>query len=464
MPSGCDGGLDLESAWRWVTAAVLLLSPLPVLLSPVDFTAAWAYFATIFTVLSVPNTFFLVHEHVSRWVQPQLQLYVVRIVLMVPIYAVDCWLGLVQHGSVVADTARECYEAFVIYNFVQYLVQYFGSEVELEALLESKPPVGHLPPLDLCLPRWRMGRRYLSVCRRGALQYVVVRVATSALACACGLLQSALPWLPRFEEGNYRSLYPYLALLNACSQMWAMYCLLMFFRAVRRELAPLRPVFKFMMVKSVVFLTFWQTLALSFACHVGLIRPTATLSALELTSVISNALLCFEMFAFSLLHPLAFPAAEYALDRAEGADGAGSAAHYALHIDAAREAAPAARDTAEAPSVARLLHEALYEALVPKDVLQQVQSASWSVVSPEHLGLAGTRPSSKADLRPGAQSPPGPSPSSSGRTSGRTSPAAASPTAGAYTPPRPPAPLPRDASPEPSPGEKQARDFAAALR
>ena len=41
---------------------------------------------------------------------------------MVPIYAVDAWLGLMQRGSDSArglvDTARECYEAFVIYNFV----------------------------------------------------------------------------------------------------------------------------------------------------------------------------------------------------------------------------------------------------------------------------------------------------------------------------------------------------------
>ena len=31
------------------------------------------------------------------------------------------------------DTARECYEAFVIYNFVLYLVAYFGSEQEIVA-------------------------------------------------------------------------------------------------------------------------------------------------------------------------------------------------------------------------------------------------------------------------------------------------------------------------------------------
>ena len=29
--------------------------------------------------------------------------------------------------------------------------------------------------LTRCLPKWRKGERYLAVCKRGALQYVVVR-------------------------------------------------------------------------------------------------------------------------------------------------------------------------------------------------------------------------------------------------------------------------------------------------
>ena len=32
--------------------------------------------------------------------------------------------------------------------------------------------------------------------------------------------------LPRFEEGNYTSAYPYLVIINTASQCWALYCLL----------------------------------------------------------------------------------------------------------------------------------------------------------------------------------------------------------------------------------------------
>ena len=145
-----------------------------------------------------------------------------------PIYAVDAWLGLMQRGSDSArdliDTARECYEAFVIYNFVLYLVAYFGSEHEIVTMLQQrKHAPEHIPPMHWCLPKWRKGERYLAVCKRGALQYVVVRLVTSLLACFCKLFDTA-GVLPRFEEGNYTSAYPYLVIINTASQCWAPRC------------------------------------------------------------------------------------------------------------------------------------------------------------------------------------------------------------------------------------------------
>jgi hypothetical protein len=40
-------------------------------------------------------------------------------------------------------------------------------------------------------------------------------------------------------------------------QIWALYCLVFFYHELMKELAPINALWKFMTVKTVVFLSFW---------------------------------------------------------------------------------------------------------------------------------------------------------------------------------------------------------------
>jgi hypothetical protein len=79
------------------------------------------------------------------------------------------------------DTVRECYEAYVLYNFLCYLCNFLKSEYNLEAELEARPTVIHLFPC-CCIPPWPKGAVFLRRCRIGVLQYVVVRLVVTAVA------------------------------------------------------------------------------------------------------------------------------------------------------------------------------------------------------------------------------------------------------------------------------------------
>ena len=50
--------------------------------------------AGVFVLLAVPVTIYEVAMHLEYFGRPRLQIYVIRILWMVPIYAVDAWLAL----------------------------------------------------------------------------------------------------------------------------------------------------------------------------------------------------------------------------------------------------------------------------------------------------------------------------------------------------------------------------------
>ena len=73
-------------------------------------------------------------------------------------------------------------------------------------------------------------------------------------------------------------------ILAACfwrrAQFWALYCLVLFYRGVKYELAPIRPISKFLVVKAVVFLTYWQGVGIAVLVWAGILRTKARAACL----------------------------------------------------------------------------------------------------------------------------------------------------------------------------------------
>ena len=209
---------------------------------------AW-FSAGGFVLMTMPISLRVIVSHLTHWNIPQVQKFVVRIVWMVPLYSVESWLSLrFRSVALQIQTLRWCYESYVIYSFLYFLISALGDEHRLIGLLKEKPAERghHMWPVKLCIYPWSMGYEFFHNCKIGVLQYVVIQ---NILALIIVMLEG----FHKYDEGKFRfdKGYLYICVISSFSQMWALYCLAQFYFATREDLQPWRPLGKFLCVKLV---------------------------------------------------------------------------------------------------------------------------------------------------------------------------------------------------------------------
>ncbi|KAL7188416.1 hypothetical protein ACSBR1_038295 [Camellia fascicularis] len=106
--------------------------------------------------------------------------------------------------------------------------------------------------------------------------------------------------------------YPYMAVVLNFSQSWALYCLVQFYAITKDELAHIKPLYKFVTFKSIVFLTWWQGVAIALLYALGLFKSPIA-QALQFQSSVQDFIICIEMGIASVVHLYVFPATPYEL-------------------------------------------------------------------------------------------------------------------------------------------------------
>ena len=74
------------------------------------------------------------------------------------------------------------------------------------------------------------------------------------------------------NEFSFGSIWMWTLFIDNIAQMWALYCLIIFYQALKNELAEIEPLPKFLCVKAVVFFSFWQGLFLEFLVLLSIIK------------------------------------------------------------------------------------------------------------------------------------------------------------------------------------------------
>ncbi|KAF8066552.1 DUF300 domain-containing protein [Lyophyllum atratum] len=265
--------------------------------------------AGVSTVIAVAVSAMSIYLQLKNYRKPILQRMVIRIMIMVPLYAISSLISLFSlEAAFVIDAIRDIYEAFVIYCFFSLLLSYLGGERSLLILLHGRPPKPPIFPVSLFKREIDVSDPYTFLfLKRGILQYVQVKPILAAVTLI-------LKAVGKFNEGDFRanSGYLYVSIVYNTSICLSLYCLAVFWLCVNDDLKPFRPVPKFLCVKGILFFSFWQSIGISILVAAGAIRRLGPYTDAEHISLgLTDTLICLEMPLFAFAHMYAFSHADY---------------------------------------------------------------------------------------------------------------------------------------------------------
>lgn len=267
-----------------------------------------------------------IYQYLRFYTHPSEQRWIVRILFIVPIYAFTSWLSLLFfHNNsyyIYFDSFRDCYEAFVVYNFLSLCYEYLGGEGNIMSEIRGKPIRSSWFYCTCCLSGRQYSIEFLRFCKQATLQFCAVKPCMAFITI---ILQSQ----GLYSDGDWspQSGYLYITLIYNVSITLALYALFLFYFATKELLTPFDPVLKFAIIKSVIFLSFWQGVLLAILETMGIIAPiygpdgTPSTNAGTVSAGYQNFLVCIEMGFAAVALRYAFPVTVYAQNCATDSRG-----------------------------------------------------------------------------------------------------------------------------------------------
>ena len=270
-------------------------------------------FAGTFCILGTLISIYHILQHMRKLHAPTVQRKILSILWMVPIYSITSFLGLVfVKLQVITSVFHELYEAYTIYQFLALMIAILGRG-DREAVIsllanraeEMKPPIRLLPwkKREIFASARHKAEAVLDQCQFLAMQFVLLRPLTSLFMAIADALHESR-WDPKYPQ-------VWLWGVVNISIFFAFVGLVRFYHLVKKDLMWCNPFAKFLCIKGIVFMTFWQGLAISFVAH-AVYKNHEDVTASDYDSTVwskraQSFLICLEMFLFAIVHCFVFP-------------------------------------------------------------------------------------------------------------------------------------------------------------
>ncbi|KAI4170529.1 MAG: hypothetical protein LQ343_004906 [Gyalolechia ehrenbergii] len=153
-------------------------------------------------------------------------------------------------------------------------------------------------------------KEWVDIIYFGVFQYCFVRVFMTIVAVI-----SEATGRYCLQSLNPAFAHVWVMVIEAGCVTIAMFCLIQFYVQLKDDLAEHSPLLKVAAIKLVIFLSFWQTILISFLTSTGAVKASNRFQEPDIRIGIPALLLCTEMAIFSIFHLFAFPWTVYDIRR-----------------------------------------------------------------------------------------------------------------------------------------------------
>ncbi|KAK6539067.1 hypothetical protein TWF694_010608 [Orbilia ellipsospora] len=273
-----------------------------------------AIVCAVFAFFTTSIALFLIQKHALHYTRPDEQRHIMRIVLMLPIYAIITTLSYYYYAyAIYFEVIRDCYEAFALASFF-FLMTYLiaptlHEQKQFFRRWEPKPwpfPANLFIKIGIPFRTPRSGLTWFNIVWICTFQYCAIRVLSTfaSLATQWFGLYCQASWSPVFA-------HVWITVIIIIMITIALYMLVAFYTSLKDELEPYRPFLKFVSIKLVIFFIFWQTVIISALMSFKVIEPGEYVSQGDLATGINAVLVSIEMVAFAILHLFSYPWRDY---------------------------------------------------------------------------------------------------------------------------------------------------------
>mmetsp|Transcript_34767 Transcript_34767/g.52091 ORF Transcript_34767/g.52091 Transcript_34767/m.52091 type:complete len:465 (-) Transcript_34767:1284-2678(-) len=276
--------------------------------------------AGTFTLLSCIVTMFHMTSHLKKMNQPFVQRKIMAILWMSPVYAITSFLSLLLPSAEgYLGIVKDFYESYVIYQFLSFLIAVLGRgerQIVVDKLAAHADHLKHPYKWLRCLfhpppeeSDEAKANAVLLECQFLAMQFVFFRPLTAIVSFVLESMRDG-------DAGGFSSPDFIIMMIENVSVFLAFSGLLKFYHAVQDDLAWCQPFAKFLTIKGVVFMTFWQGLIISIIFHANTDDDKSdddesNSGSSYSAKSIQHILICMEMLFFSAAHMCVFPAEEW---------------------------------------------------------------------------------------------------------------------------------------------------------